>query len=47
MEEDRKNRFYDKWSKVRYETVSEKELEVLNKEYRKARYLEFDQYKDE
>ena len=46
MEEDRKNRFYDKWSKVRYETVSEKELEVLNKEYRKARYLEFDQYKD-
>ena len=46
MEEDRKNRFYDKWSKVRYENVSEKELEVLNKEYRKARYLEFDQYKD-
>lgn len=46
MEEDRKNRFYDKWSKVRYENISEKELEVLNKEYRKARYLEFDQYKD-
>ena len=46
MEENRKYRFYDKWSKVRYENVSEKELEVLNKEYRKARYLEFDQYKD-
>ena len=46
MEEDRKYRFYDKWSKVRYENISEKELEVLNKEYRKARYLEFDQYKD-
>ena len=46
MEEDRKYRFYDRWSKVRYENISEKELEVLNKEYRKARYLEFDQYKD-
>ena len=44
MDNDRKHSFYDKWSKTHYEHLTEDELKTLWKDYRKARYLEHEQY---
>ena len=46
MGEERKYCFYDKWSNVHYENLTKEEIHVLNVEYRKARYLESEQYRD-
>lgn len=42
--EERKYNFFDKFQRVRYQNVTEKELKVLNQEYSKERYLSYDQY---
>ncbi len=44
MDNERKHNFYDKWSKTHYEHLTEDELKALWKDYRKARYLEHEQY---
>ena len=44
MDNERKHNFYDKWSKTHYENLTEDELKALWKDYRKARYLEHEQY---
>ena len=46
MGEERKYCFYDKWSNVYYENFTKEEIQVLNVDYRKARYLESEQYRD-
>ena len=46
MGEERNYCFYDKWSNVHYENLTKEEIHVLNVEYRKARYLESEQYRD-
>ena len=44
MDNERKHSFYDKWSKTHYEHLTEDELKALWKDYRKAKYLEYEQY---
>lgn len=46
MDKERKHSFYDKWSKTHYENLTEDEVKALWKEYRKARYLEYEHYID-
>ena len=44
MDKERKHYFYDRWSKTHYEDLTEEEVKALWKEYRKAKYLEYEQY---
>ena len=44
MDNERKHSFYDKWSKTHYEDLTEEEVKALWQEYRKAKYLEYEQY---
>lgn len=37
--EERKYTFYDRYQKVKYESVTEEELEVLNISYNRERYM--------
>ena len=43
--EERKYTFYDRYQKVRYESVTAEELEVLNASYSKEHYMFQQQHK--
>ena len=42
MTKERKHYFYDRWSKTHYENLTEEEVKALWKEYRRARYQEYE-----